>query len=79
MEPNYLSPIRNSPPPVHIHSYINPVHASPTHFFKIHFNITPCVSLRLPNGLFPSGFRTNTFSFLSDLPRAPSVSFFLIC
>ena len=32
--------IHNSPSPVPIHSYINPVRASPTHFFKIHFNIT---------------------------------------
>ena len=53
--------IHNSPPPVPILSHSNPAHASPSHFFKIHFNITPHLLLVLPSGLFPSGFPIKTF------------------
>jgi hypothetical protein len=31
--------IHKSPPPLPIPSHINPVHASTSHFLKIHFNI----------------------------------------
>ena len=46
------------PPPVLILSQYEPDHTTTSHFLKIHINIIPF--LRLPSGLFPSGFVTKT-------------------
>jgi len=45
-------------PSVPILSQINPNHAFPSHFLKIHFTIVPRVSVGLQIGLFPAGFPT---------------------
>jgi len=46
--------VRNSLPPVHIRSQVNPVHADPSYFSKIHFNVV------LPSVPTPSAW---SFSF----------------
>ena len=52
--------IHKNLPPVPVLNQINPVHASTSHFLKIHFNITIHLCLGLPMGLFPSGLPTKT-------------------
>jgi hypothetical protein len=39
----------------------------PPSFFEINFNINPHVHLRLPSGLFPSGFQPKFYMHLSSL------------
>jgi hypothetical protein len=39
---------------------MNQVHASPSHFLKIYFNIFSHLYLDLPSGQFPSGLSTKT-------------------
>ena len=53
---HYLT--HKSPPPVLIPSPIDPVHASMSQFWEVHFNITLPSTPGLPSGLFPSGFPT---------------------
>ena len=50
---------------------INPVHASQSHSFKSHFNITFPLWQGLPSGLFPVGLSTKPCMHLSFLPRVP--------
>jgi hypothetical protein len=61
--------IHKSPPLVFILSQINPAHTTPSYRSEIHFNIVHSSTPWSSNGLFPSGFPTNTiytylFSYL---------------
>jgi hypothetical protein len=51
--------VHERPSLVPILSQMNPVHAS-TYFFKIHFNLSSHLCLRLPSGIFPSCLPTKT-------------------
>jgi hypothetical protein len=59
--------IQKRPPSVPILSQINPVHASPSYFLKIDFNIVAHLRLSLPSGHFPSD--------LTKILYAPFLSF----
>ena len=48
------------PPPVPIASQLDPFHTPISHFLKINLNIILHLWLRLPSGLFLSGFLTKT-------------------
>jgi hypothetical protein len=50
--------IHKSPPPVPILSHINPGHAIPSHFLKIHLIVSSHLRVGLPRGLLPSGHST---------------------
>jgi len=49
-------------PPVRILGQISPVHASPLHFLKIHFNVVFHLCQGHSSVLFPSGFHTKTLT-----------------
>jgi hypothetical protein len=53
--------VHGRPPLVSTFSKINPVRATPSCFFKIHFNIILYLRVGIPSGVFPSGFSTKTY------------------
>jgi hypothetical protein len=73
-------PFRNCPPPLSILSQFNPFDALITSFFTPISILSSHISLRLPNGLFPSGFPTKTLyaPLLSPyVPHVPPISLFI--
>ena len=68
MEPEGSLPHHKFPPPVHILSQINPVHASPSHFLKIQFNIILPSTPRSSNWSFSFIFRHQNPLCTSPLP-----------
>jgi hypothetical protein len=63
--------VRKSPQLVPVLTQMNPVHATPSYFSKIHFNIILQLRLCLYSGLLASGFPTKTMhAFLFPPMRA---------
>jgi hypothetical protein len=60
MEPEGSLPYSQVPSPVPILSQLHRVPTTHSNFLKIHLNISSHLRLGLPNGLFPTGFPTNT-------------------
>ena len=56
----FITPFHNSTPPVPLLTQINPFHVPHRISWPTISILSPHVRLRLPNGLFPSGFRTQT-------------------
>jgi hypothetical protein len=52
--------IYKQPTPVPILSHINPVHVSPSHFWRSILILSSLLRLGLPSGLFPSASQTKT-------------------
>ena len=66
--PNVHYRANNSPSLVRIVSQINPVHAFPSNFVNVYFNIILCVCLGLLRSLFHSGF------FFHQIPKCIALS-----
>ena len=60
--------IHKCSPPVPILGQISPIHASPLHLLKIHFNVVFHLCLGHSSVLFPSGFHTKTLTALLLFP-----------
>jgi hypothetical protein len=60
MEPESPSPYPQMPPPAPILNQLHPVLTTPSYFRKSILILSSHLRLGLPNGLFPSGFPTNT-------------------
>ena len=71
--------IYKSPPPVPILRHINPVHASPSLFLIIIFNIILLPTIRSSKSSLSFGFPIKIlYACLPYVPRDPPISFFLI-
>jgi hypothetical protein len=58
--PKFLYRTHNCPPSVPILSQLHPVPTTPSNFWRSILILSSHLRLGLPNGLFPSGFPTNT-------------------
>jgi len=67
--------LHNSPPPVPILSQMNPVHASPYHFLKIHFNTNHPPTSRSAQSLSCSFSNRNPITHQHNVRRRVNNSF----